>query len=142
MSLLAANRFPVDIFAMVESERTPHMKTFLNTAETLFLDEAGQMFRDGFPRLIVGVLICRVDGQYKRGGTAEGIRCGVEHGRCLNGGRFLLRYRQRDICQNRDEYESNGRNSPGAHPGEELPESPDIAQPQHVDESRYTHQEA
>ena len=30
------------------------MKTFLNTAETLFLDEAGQMFRDGFPRLIVG----------------------------------------------------------------------------------------
>ena len=30
------------------------MKTFLNTAETLFLDETGQMFRDGFPRLIVG----------------------------------------------------------------------------------------
>jgi hypothetical protein len=30
------------------------MKTYLNTTDTLFLDETGQMFRDGFPRLIVG----------------------------------------------------------------------------------------
>lgn len=30
------------------------MKTFLDTTRTLFLDETGQMFRDGFPRLIVG----------------------------------------------------------------------------------------
>lgn len=30
------------------------MKVFLNTSESLFLDRSGQMFRDGFPRLIVG----------------------------------------------------------------------------------------
>ena len=30
------------------------MKVYLNTTEALFIDQSGQLFRDGFPRLIVG----------------------------------------------------------------------------------------